>query len=410
VAEAPEQALAGVRIVDFSRQMAAPYASLMLADFGADVIKVESLPAGDGSRGMGTDFRDGESALFLIWNRGKRSISLDLRNPEGLAVAHRLVEGADVLLENYRPGVAAEIGIGYEAMSALNPRLVYCSVSAFGSGGPWARQPGTDPVVQAMSGVMSVTGERGGGPVLTGVPIADFTGAMTAMQGILLALLARERTGRGQLVDISMLAALVSALTTRLANFWATGVDPVRNGSAHTVVAPYQAFATADGHIVAGSWTQDSWPRFCHGIGLAELIDDPRFATNPDRVRNHAELTAILDADFATRTSASWEEQFHRANALFGPVLTFSELFEHPQVQASGILGSVEHPTLGAIPQLEPAIRLSDTPGAIGVPPPLLGQHTREVLAEAGYGPAAIEDLIARRIAGPPPEGGVGPS
>jgi formyl-CoA transferase/CoA:oxalate CoA-transferase len=177
----------------------------------------------------------------------------------------------------------------------------------------------------------------------------------------------------------------------------------VRNGSAHSLVAPYQAFETADGHIVAGSWTQDSWPRFCNGIGLTDLIDDSRFATNPARVHNRVELTRILQDEFRTRTSADWEERFHRENALFGPVLTFSQLFEHPQVQASGVLGSVEHPTLGRIPQLEPAIRLSETPGAIGAPPPLLGEHTREVLAGAGYTEAEVDDLIARRIAGPPP-------
>ncbi|HMG41630.1 MAG TPA: CoA transferase, partial [Acidimicrobiales bacterium] len=251
-------ALDGVKVIDFSRHMSAPYGTVVLGDFGADVVKVESVPEGDPARRTGTAFVDGVSGLFLQWNRSKRSLAVDMRQPDGLEVVRRLVADADVLVENYRPGVTDAIGIGYQAMSELNPRLIYCSVSAFGPDGPIASYPGTDPVIQAMSGVMSLTGEADGGPLLVGIPIADFTGAMTMVQGVLLGLLAREKTGRGQRVDIPMLSALVFGLTTRLASYWADGDDPVRHGAAHSVVAPYQVYATSDGKVVAGAWAPEA--------------------------------------------------------------------------------------------------------------------------------------------------------
>lgn len=244
-------ALHGIRILDFTRHMAGPYATVALSDHGADVIKIESLPHGDHARTGGVYTVGDQSAVFLMWNRGKRSLALDLRRPEGLAAVHRLIAEADVLIENYRPGVTDEIGIGYEAASAINPRLVYVSVSAFGPHGPLAPFPGTDPVIQAWSGVMSVTGEPDGGPLLIGVPVADYTGSMLAVQGVALALFARERTGRGQRVEVPMLSGLLAMLSTRLANYWASGEDPVRMGSANSIYVPYQVFATADGYAMA---------------------------------------------------------------------------------------------------------------------------------------------------------------
>jgi formyl-CoA transferase/CoA:oxalate CoA-transferase len=388
-------ALEGIRILDFSRQMAAPYGTMVLADYGAEVIKVESLPKGDGSRTTGTDFIDGVSAIFLQWNRGKQSIALDLRKPEAMEVVRRLVVDCDVLVENYRPGVADEIGIGYEAMSALNPRLVYTSVSAFGPTGPLAPYPGTDPVVQAVSGVMSVTGEADGDPLLVGVPIADFTGAMLCVQAVLLGLMARERTGRGQKIDVSMLYGLLSTLTTRLATHWTTNQDPTRYGSAHSVVVPYQSFRTKDGFAVAGVWGGEGWPKFCAAIERPELADDERFRTNIDRVRRRDELTALLQAVFVTRTTADWEQRFNAHGALFGPVHTFSEALGHPQVQQAGLVQYVDHPTLGPVKQLAPVIGMSDTPGAIRSAPPLLGEHTDEVLRRAGYSAQEIAALKA---------------
>jgi crotonobetainyl-CoA:carnitine CoA-transferase CaiB-like acyl-CoA transferase len=392
-------AIEGVKILDFSRQMSAPYGTMLLGDFGADVIKVESIPHGDGSRRTGTAFIDGESGLFLMWNRNKRSVALDLRAAEGKEVVRRLIEQSDVLVENYRPGVADRMGIGYDEVSKLNPRLIYSALSAFGSHGPLAEYPGTDPVIQAMSGVMSLTGERDGGPLLVGVPVADFTGAMVLVQAVLLGLLARERTGRGQLADIPMLAGLIFSLTTRLASYWADGKDPDRHGSAHSVVAPYQVYRAADGEIVAGAWQPEAWPRFCRAIGREDLENDPRFATNLDRVERRDELNAILDAIFLTRTTADWEERFHNESALFGEVCSISRILSHPQIEALGMLQSVDHPTLGAIPQLAPPIWFSDTPGRIRSSPPLLGEHTGEILRSVGYTEDEIVDLADRNIA-----------
>lgn len=391
-------ALEGVRVLDFTRHMSGPYGTLLLGDFGADVLKIESMPHGDPTRAMGTGFVDGESGLFLIWNRSKRSIALDMRRPEAAEVIRRMVQSADILAENFRPGVAEEMGIGYEAVAKINPRLIYLSISAFGPSGPYAQFPGTDPVVQAMSGVMSLTGEADRDPVLVGIPVADFTSAMVGVQGALLGLLARERTGRGQRVDVPMLAALAFGLTTRLATYWASGSEPRREGSAHSAVAPYQRYRVKDGDIVAGAWTRDTWPRFCAAVGLPELTDDPRFAENIARVKNRDELNRILDARFATATVAQWEERFHEKNALFGPVLTIPGLLAHPQMQALGMVQSVTHPRIGPIPQLGPPIYMSDTPGGIRRPPPMFGEHTAEILGELGYTEGEIEHLAANKV------------
>ena len=395
--------LDGVRVLDFTRHMAGPYGTMLLGDYGADVIKVESLPHGDGSRQVGTAFVGGESALFLVWNRGKRSIAIDMRSPQGLEVIHRLVETVDVVFTSYRPGVADDIGIGYEALSAINDQIVYVAVTAFGPDGPLAPYPGTDPVVQAMSGVMSVTGEPDSGPSLVGVPMADFTGAMVGAQAAMLGLFARDRTGKGQMIDVSMLYALMSSLTTRLASHWVDGEDPTRYGSAHSVVVPYEAFETADGHVVAGVWGgADGWERFCRAIDEPELADDERYLTNQQRVEARPELTEYLQRIFLTRTSREWEASFNEHSVLFGPVLTFSQILNHPQVQKSGLVQSVKHPTLGEIPQLGPVIFLHDTPGEISRPPPLLGEHTVEILKTAGFDDTSIAELLATGVVGAP--------
>jgi formyl-CoA transferase/CoA:oxalate CoA-transferase len=392
-------ALDGIRILDFTRHMAGPYATVALSDHGADVIKIESLPHGDHARTGGVYTVGDQSAVFLMWNRGKRSLALDLRRPEGLEAVHRLIAEADVLIENYRPGVTDEIGIGYEAASAINPRLVYVSVSAFGPHGPLAPFPGTDPVIQAWSGVMSVTGERDGGPLLIGVPVADYTGSMLAVQAVALALFARERTGRGQRVEVPMLSGLLAMLSTRLANYWASGEDPVRMGSANSIYVPYQVFATADGYAMAGSFGGDSWPKFCAALGVPELADDPRFRSNRSRFDHRDVLIPAIQARFETRTTAEWEPDFRRAGALFAPVRTIAEILAHPQVAELDLLQTVDHPTAGTIPQLGPPLRFSDTPASIRRPPPLLGQHTREVLADFGFAPDEIERLCTAGVA-----------
>ncbi|WP_270037913.1 CaiB/BaiF CoA transferase family protein [Solirubrobacter ginsenosidimutans] len=389
--------LDGIRIVDFTRHMAGPFATLVLADHGADVIKVESLE-GDSSRTGGADKLGDQSALFLLWNRGKRSLSIDMRTAEGKALVLDLIREADVLVENYRPGVADRIGIGYAAMAELNPRLVYCSVSAFGPQAALRDAPGTDPVVQATSGIVSLTGERGRDGVLVGAPIADFTGAMYAVQAILLALLARERTGRGQHVEVPMLFGVLSMLTTRLGTYWASGEDPERFGSAHAVHVPYGAYRTADGQAMAGTYGGESWPKFARAIGLPELLEDPRFATGALRREHRDALAAIIEPVFAQRTTEDWRARFAAEGALFAPVLTLSEILSHPQVEEAGLVQTLQHPTAGAIPQIGPPISMSETPPAIDRHPPLLGEHTDEVLREAGCDDATIARLRAAGV------------
>jgi crotonobetainyl-CoA:carnitine CoA-transferase CaiB-like acyl-CoA transferase len=396
--------LRGIKVIDFTRHMAGPYATVFLADYGADVIKIEPLPDGDASRVTGELVGGKVSAPYLMWNRGKRSLALDMRNPESLPIIHRLVKDADVLVENFKPGVADKIGIGYESLSAMNPRLIYVSISAFGNGS-LAEYPGTDPVVQAMSGVMAVTGESDGPPILVGVPIADFTAAMAGAQAVMLGLLARTQTARGQRIDVSMLHVMMTALTTRLATYWATGREPVRNGGAHTVVMPYQVWQTTDGHIVAGVWSGGNvmWPRFCEAVELPELADKPQYATNADRLVHRAELAGILQAQFITKATAYWEERFRSRKVLFSRVYNLPELLSHPAVKEAGIVSGVRHPLLGTSPQLTPPVIMSDTPGGLGRHPPLLGEHTREILREAGFDSAHVDRLIAAKIAAEPP-------
>lgn len=391
--------LDGIRILDFSRHMAGPYATAALSDFGADVIKIESVPFGDPSRRSGTVFTGGQSGLFLVWNRGKRSMAVDLRKDEGLDIIYRLAATCDVVVENYRPGVADEIGVGYDTLSALNDQLIYVSISAFGSTGPWASDLGTDPLIQAMSGLMSVTGEPDGEPQYVGVPIADFTAAMVSFQAVLLGLLSRNSLGRGQKIEIPMLAALMPSLTTRLASHWYGGEVPTRFGNQHSVFVPYQLFRTLDGYVVAGAWGPDeAWPRFCRALGRADLIDRPEFKSNRDRVAHRSALNAILDEEFRQKTSAEWRDIFHTARALFGPVLTIPEALTHEQISHLGLVTAVEHPTLGPIPELKPAIDMTDTPGEVALPAPLYGQHTVEILTSLGYGADDIEQLVLSSV------------
>lgn len=401
MSDEPQGPLSGVRVLDLTRHLAGPYATTIMGDFGADVVKIESLPDGDPARAIrsGGESPDVDGQAFSVYNHGKRSIAVDLRTPEGVELVRRMARTADVLIENYRPGVADAIGIGYGTLREINPRLVYCSVSAFGQEGPWSSQPATDPVIQAMSGVIAVTGHPGD-PVRVGVPIGDVMGAMSSIQGILMALHARHSTGEGQWVDVSLLHALAFTHTTRLGELYSTGREPQGQGTAHSMVAPYEVFPTKDGPVIAGSWTQDTWPRFCRALGRPELADDPRFATNPLRLANRPALREIVTEVMERRTMAEWEVEFHRAKALYGPVLTVSQMLEQEQMVDRPAVVDV---TCGdgrvtTVPDSTSAVRLHGTPGAVVLPPPRFSEHAHEVLAELGLSSDEIADLAARGV------------
>jgi formyl-CoA transferase/CoA:oxalate CoA-transferase len=385
--------LVGVRVLDLTRHMSGPYAALFLSDYGADIVKVESIN-GDQARGLGKTFIGDDAAVFYVWNRGKRSLCLDYAAPESAEVLRRLIESADVVMHNYRPGVADRFGFGYDKVRAINPKAVYASVSGFGRKGPWSGRPATDPVIQSMGGVTSVTGERGGEPLLAGVPIADFGSAMQLVIGILMALRARDLTGEGQEVHVPMVSTVISTLTTRLAGYWFGNEVPVRMGSAHSLVMPYQIWPTKDGFAVAGTWGEDSWGRFCAAIERPDLFDDPRFATNTDRVQNRDVLEPILREVFLERTTDEWNDAFADSDGLFGPVHDLAQIFEHPQVRELNLIGEMDHPAAGRIPTLNPVIEMSQTPGRVTLPPPLLGQHSAEILAEVGFSEAEVQALV----------------
>jgi crotonobetainyl-CoA:carnitine CoA-transferase CaiB-like acyl-CoA transferase len=397
-AEAERGPLDGVRVLDLTRFMAGPFGTAMLGDYGADVIKVEAPGDGDGARAWGPPFAGGESVYFLSVNRNKRSVTLNLRRAEGAAVLRRLAARADVLVENFTPGTMDRLGVGYERLRAENRRLIYCAISGFGQTGPYRDRPAFDLILQGMGGVMGTTGEEGGAPVRVGIPIADIAGGMYAAYAIALALLARGRTGEGQYLDVSMMDAQIAWLSYYLGIYLASGEVPPRRGSAHATVVPYQAFRCADGrYITLGTGNDRLFRRFCDLAGIA-LADDPRFRTNPDRIRHRAELIPLLEALFGTRPAGAWLAALEAAGVPCGPIYTVDEVVEDPQVRSREMLVELEHPSAGRITVPGLPIKCSRTPGSIRRPPPRLGEHTGEVLAELGLTPAEIDALRASEI------------
>ena len=374
--------LDGMLVVDLTRVLSGPYCTMLLADMGARVIKIEQPGKGDDTRAWGPPFIGDESAYFLSINRNKESLALDIKDPRGREVLERLLTRADVLVENFRPGAMERLGVGYDTIAPRFPRLVYCSISGFGQSGPRRKQPGYDAVMQAEGGLMSITGEAGGPPYRLGVAISDIVTGMFAAQGITLALLARERTGRGQLVDISMLDSTAALLTYQAAIYFATGKAPARMGNRHPTIVPYETFDGSDGAFVLAVGNDDQWRRFCTTAGLDALAADARFATNRDRVAHYPELKPLLESHLRTRPREEWIRLLTAAGIPCGSVRDIGEVLEDPQVTARDMIRSVEHPTLGTLNVLGTPIKLSETPGTVRQAPPTLGQHTEQILRE----------------------------
>lgn len=388
--------LAGVKVVELAHIMAGPVCGLMLADLGADVLKVERLPSGDDSRRMVPPTLGGESAAFMMMNRNKRGLALDLRRPEGVAAVRRLAASADVLIENFRRGAMERMGLGYGALRAENPRLVYCSISGYGRTGPLADRGGFDLVAQGMSGLMSITGEGPGRPpVKVGAPVTDIGAGILAALGVVAAYAHRLRTGEGQQVDTSLFEAGIVQTYWQAAICLATGVAPGAMGSAHPLNAPYQAFETSDGWVNVGAANQRTWLALVQAIGAPPLAADPRFADNAARMAHLDALGAALAPLFRRRTTAEWLTALDAAGVPAGPVLSIAEMLEHPQTLARDMVPAVEHTALGPVRSLGLPVKLSATPGAVRRGAPLLGEHTREVLAEHGYSAAEIDALVA---------------
>jgi len=372
-------ALDDVTVLDLSHALAGPFASTLLADYGAEVIKIEPLD-GEIARAWGPPFYGGEAAYFVNLNRNKKSVALDLKQPAGRDIFLKLLDGADVVLENLRVGAAKRLGIDWDAVRARQPRIVYCSISGFGQDGPYRDRAALDLVVQAESGMISVTGEPGGRGVRAGVSIADITAGMYAAFGILAALHARGRTGRGQFVDVSMLEGQLGILSGMIGAYLADRVVPQPLGTAYGALLPYQTFHTRTRDIAIGIGSDKLWRTFCPLLGLPELVDDPRYVTNAARSANRAALVAVLQEAFLTKSYEAWEAILLPAGIPMGAINTLDGVVEHPQVVARGALVECTHPVAGTIRMVGPPVRMSDTPGAVRSPAPLLGEHTNEVL------------------------------
>ncbi len=383
--------LDGLVVVDLTRALAGPYCTMMLGDMGARVIKVENPEGGDDTRGWGPPFVEGESTYFLSVNRNKESLTLNLKDDRGREILHRLLVRADVLVENFRPGIMERLGFGYAGVHERYPRLVYASISGFGQDGPLRERVAYDLIVQGMGGLMGMTGEEGGPPVKVGVAITDICAGMFAAFGIMAALRVRDRTGAGQWVDAAMLDGQIAWLTSQAGAFFATGENPRRLGSAHPSIVPYQAFRAADGYLNVAVGSEAIWERFCTALGRPDLASDLRFRTNPDRVHHRDALVELLQGIFAAKPTAHWRSVLDEAGVPNGPIYLLSDLFNDPQAKHRDMVVEVDHPRLGRLRQTGLPVRLRETPGSIRTPPPLLGEHTETILGELGYERSTIE-------------------
>lgn len=377
-------ALSGVKVLDLSRVLAGPYCSMLLADMGADVIKVEMPGSGDDTRAWGPPFQAGEAAYYLSVNRNKKSVTLNLKHPRGHEVVKRLAAISDVVIENFRPGTADDLGIGYKDIFKLNPRIVYCSISGFGQDGPGSSRPAYDLLLQATGGFMGITGEEDGAPVRVGVAILDMGAGMFAAFGIVTALMERLTSGQGQYLDISLLDTSVSWLSYMAHNYFATGENPKRLGSGHPSIVPYQAFKARDGrYLVAAVGNDRLWVRFCQVLRL-DIANDPRFLTNRERVLHREELMSIVEQTLLQKPMEAWVKELNEGGVPSGPINLISDVFSDPQVLHRRMLVEVCHP-FGPIKVLGSPVKMSRTPGEVRTHPPLLGEHTEDVLLSLGY-------------------------
>jgi crotonobetainyl-CoA:carnitine CoA-transferase CaiB-like acyl-CoA transferase len=384
--------LSGIRVLDLSRVIAGPYCATLLADLGADVVKLERPGRGDDLRSWRGS---GMSAAFAAINRNKRGIAVELQHPEGARIAFELARRADVVVENFLPGVAERLGLGYAAVRAVNPSVVYASVTGFGQTGPYARRPGYNTIAQGMSGLMGLTGMPGHPPTKVGGSVSDLAGALCAFGTVNAALVHRFRTGEGQYLDVNLLAATLSLLPDPVAHYFDSGVRPRRVGNRNANLTPAEAYPTRDGMIQVVMMNPDQYDRFCRALGDEALAVDPRFATNDARLANYDEFRGRVERRLAEGTTAEWQERFERAQIAAGPVYELDEVFDDPQVKHLGVVQEIEQPGYGRARMLGFPVRASATPAAIRRPAPLLGEHTAEVLAEIGIGPADVERLAA---------------
>ena len=388
--------LAGVRVLDVSQVMAGPYCSMLLADLGADVIKVEPPGTGDQTRGaMGFKMKGSDSMGFLNMNRNKRSITLNLKTEAGKQVFLDLVKTADILVENYRPGVMKKLGVDYPALKTINPGLVYASISGFGQTGPWADRPGFDLMAQAMSGVMSVTGYPDGPPVKAGVPVADIGCALFATYGILSAYIGKTKSGEGQFIDACLFDSALAFSIWDTAQYWGTGVEPYKLGTANHMSAPYQAMKSADGYFVMGATNQKLWKQLCESIHRPELFEDSRFKTNPLRLANRLELATELEKTFVQKDSDEWVNLLLAAGIPAGPINTYPQAFNSDHGQHRNMRMEIDHPIEGKVPNIGFAVKMNGTPQQVRRHPPLLGEHNDEILAELGISNEALNKLKA---------------
>jgi glutaryl-CoA transferase len=395
---ADQSPLTGLTVVDLTRVLSGPYCTMFLGDMGARVIKVEQPGRGDDTRAWGPPFVKGESAYFLGTNRNKESVTLDFKEPRGRRVLEQLIERADVLVENFRPGTMARVGLDYESLRTRCPRLIYASISGFGQTGPRRNQPGYDAVIQAEGGLMSITGAADGQPFRLGVAIADMVAGLLAAQGVLLALYARERTGHGQYIDIGMLDGVVSLLTYHASMHLNANTRSPRVGNGHATIAPYDTFMAADGEFFLAVGNDEQFRRFCTAAGVADLVADPRFATNPSRVEHRQALAARLTAVLRARPRAEWIALLTESGVPCGDVREVADTLADAQLVARRMIESVEHATIGRMKVLGLPIKLSDTPGSVRTAPPTLGQHTTAVLTELGMSPSEIDALRRDKV------------